>query len=170
MLSTSTLSFRGLAMALALVAGVAVVSDASAMSRKDKRTLVGAVVGGVAGNLLSNGDPAATVGGAVAGGAIGNLTTSDRRDRRYYDNRYYDNRYDRRYDRGYYRSGYYDRGDDRRWQRERYYDNRYTTTAAAIAAGKQRIGNAGADAGTGGSMTRPFALTTRMALNAQPWM
>ncbi len=53
MLSTSTLSFRGLAMALALVAGVAVVSDASAMSRKDKRTLVGAVVGGVAGNLLS---------------------------------------------------------------------------------------------------------------------
>ena len=117
MLSTSTLSFRGLAMALALVAGVAVVSDASAMSRKDKRTLVGAVVGGVAGNLLSNGDPAATVGGAVAGGAIGNLTTSDRRDRRYYDNR--------RYDRGYSRSGYYDRGDDRRWQRERYYDNRY---------------------------------------------
>ncbi|WP_164254743.1 glycine zipper 2TM domain-containing protein [Stenotrophomonas maltophilia] len=117
MLSTSTLSFRGLAMALALVAGVAVVSDASAMSRKDKRTLVGAVVGGVAGNLLSNGDPAATVGGAVAGGAIGNLTTSDRRDRRYYDNH--------RYDRGYYRSGYYDRGDDRRWQRERYYDNRY---------------------------------------------
>ena len=68
MLSTSTLSFRGLAMALALVAGVAVASDASAMSRKDKRTLVGAVVGGVAGNLLSNGDPAATVGGAVAGG------------------------------------------------------------------------------------------------------
>ena len=75
MLSTSTLSFRGLAMALALVAGVAVVSDASAMSRKDKRTLVGAVVGGVAGNLLSNGDPAATVGESVAGGAIGNLTT-----------------------------------------------------------------------------------------------
>lgn len=63
MLSTSTLSFRGLAMALALVAGVAVVSDASAMSRKDKRTLVGAVVGGVAGNLLSNGDP--TLGSGV---------------------------------------------------------------------------------------------------------
>ncbi|HHA2778284.1 MULTISPECIES: hypothetical protein [Stenotrophomonas] len=79
----------------------------------------------MAGNLLSNGDPAATVGGAVAGGAIGNLTTSDRRDRRYYDNHRYDDRYDRRYDRGYYRSGYYDRGDDRRWQRERYYDNRY---------------------------------------------
>lgn len=36
MLSTSALSFRGLAMALALVAGVAVVSDASAMSRKER--------------------------------------------------------------------------------------------------------------------------------------
>jgi uncharacterized protein YcfJ len=126
MLSTSALSFRGLAMALALLAGVAVVSDASAMSRKDKRTVVGAVVGGVAGHLLSNGDPAATVGGAVAGGAIGNLTTSDRHDRRYdgrYDRRY-DRGYDRRYDRGYNRGYGYDRRDDRRWQRERH-DNRY---------------------------------------------
>ncbi|MEI2259904.1 glycine zipper 2TM domain-containing protein [Stenotrophomonas indicatrix] len=118
MLSTSALSFRGLAMALALLACVAVVSDASAMSRKDKRTVVGAVVGGVAGHLISNGDPAATVGGAVAGGAIGNLTTSDRHDRRY------DGRYDRRYDRGYNRGYGYDRRDDRRWQRERH-DNRY---------------------------------------------
>ena len=134
MLSTSALSFRGLAMALALLAGVAVVSDASAMSRKDKRTVVGAVVGGVAGHLISNGDPAATVGGAVAGGAIGNLTTSDRHDRRYdgrYDRRYdrgydrrYDRGYDRRYDRGYNRGYGYDRRDDRRWQRERH-DNRY---------------------------------------------
>lgn len=118
MLSTSALSFRGLAMALALLAGVAVVSDASAMSRKDKRTVVGAVVGGVAGHLISNGDPAATVGGAVAGGAIGNLTTSDRHDRRY------DGRYDRRYDRGYNRGYGYDRRDDRRWHRGRH-DNRY---------------------------------------------
>ncbi|WP_313250536.1 glycine zipper 2TM domain-containing protein [Stenotrophomonas indicatrix] len=126
MLSTSALSFRGLAMALALLAGVAVVSDASAMSRKDKRTVVGAVVGGVAGHLISNGDPAATVGGAVAGGAIGNLTTPDRHDRRYdgrYDRRY-DRGYDRRYDRGYNRGYGYDRRDDRRWQRERH-DNRY---------------------------------------------
>ena len=151
MLSTSTLSFRGLAMALALVAGVAVVSDASAMSRKDKRTLVGAVVGGVAGNLLSNGDPAATVGGAVtiavtttatiavttvattaaatttavmtvAGSASATTTTAT------------------------------------------------TTTAVAIAAGKRHGGVTLPMAETGGSMTRPFALAARMALNAQPWM
>lgn len=121
MLSTSALSFRGVAMALALLAGVAVVSDASAMSRKDKRTVVGAVVGGVAGHLISNGDPAATVGGAVAGGAIGNLTTPDRHDRRY--DRRYDRGYQRGYDRGY---GYRDRGHDRRWRDSgrRYYHDR----------------------------------------------
>lgn len=115
MLNISALSFRGLAMALALTAGLATISDASAMSRKDKRTVVGAVVGGVAGHLISNGDPTATVGGAVAGGAIGNLTTRDNRDRRYdrgYDNRRYD---DRRHDRRY----GYDRGYDRRNDRAR---------------------------------------------------
>lgn len=122
MLNLSALSLRGLAMALALTAGLATVSDASAMSKKDKRTVVGAVVGGVAGHLLSNGDTAATVGGAVAGGAIGNLTTRDNRDRRY-DNRY-DNRYnhrydDRRHDRRYgYDRGYDRRNDRGRWERE----------------------------------------------------
>lgn len=65
MLNISALSLRGLAVALALTVGLAAVGDASAMSRKDKRTVVGAVVGGVAGHLLSNGDTAATVGGAV---------------------------------------------------------------------------------------------------------
>lgn len=122
MRNLSALSLRGLAMALALTAGLATVSDASAMSKKDKRTVVGAVVGGVAGHLLSNGDTAATVGGAVAGGAIGNLTTRDNRDRRY-DNRY-DNRYnhrydDRRHDRRYgYDRGYDRRNDRGRWERE----------------------------------------------------
>ncbi|MEG2803812.1 glycine zipper 2TM domain-containing protein [Stenotrophomonas sp.] len=112
MLNLPALSLRGLAMALALTAGLAVVSDASALSRKDKRTVVGAVVGGVAGHLISNGDPTATVGGAVAGGAIGNLTTRDRHDNRYdrrYDNRRYN---DRRYG--------YDRGHDRRYDRNRW--------------------------------------------------
>ncbi len=119
MLNISALSLRGLAIALALTAGLATISDASAMSRKDKRTVVGAVVGGVAGHLISNGDPAATVGGAVAGGALGNLTTRDNRDRRYdrgYDNRRYD---DRRHDRRYgYDRGYDRRNDRGRWERE----------------------------------------------------
>lgn len=120
MLNLSALSLRGFALVLALTAGLATVGDASAMSKKDKRTVVGAVVGGVAGHLISNGDTAATVGGAVAGGAIGNLTTRDNRDHRY-------DRHDRRYDNGRYNNGRYnhdrrygyDRRDDRaRWERE----------------------------------------------------
>ena len=124
MLNLSALSLRGFALVLALTAGLATVGDASAMSKKDKRTVVGAVVGGVAGHLISNGDTAATVGGAVAGGAIGNLTTRDNRDHRY-------DRHDRRYDNGRYNNGRYnhdrgygyDRGHDRRddrgrWERE----------------------------------------------------
>jgi osmotically inducible lipoprotein OsmB len=94
MLTSTAFSFRGLAMALALTAGVIAAGDASALSRKDKNTLVGAVVGGVAGHVLSNGDPMMTAGGAVAGGAIGNVTTKDRR-----DNRDYRHDRDRRYDR-----------------------------------------------------------------------
>ncbi len=92
-------SIRGLALALALTAGVTVAGDADALSRKDKRTLVGAVVGGVAGHVLSHGDPAMIAGGALAGGAIGNVTTPDRRDSRDY-------RHDRHDDR-------------RRWEQER---------------------------------------------------
>ncbi len=84
-MSSSVLySIRGVALALALTAGVTVAGDADALSRKDKRTLVGAVVGDVAGHVLSQGDPAMVAGGALAGGAIGNVTTPDRRDSRDY--------------------------------------------------------------------------------------
>lgn len=70
---------RGLALALALgAAAVAIPGDAAALSKKDRRTLVGAVVGGLGGALVSNGDPWATVGGALAGGTIGNVTAEDR--------------------------------------------------------------------------------------------
>lgn len=110
MTRTSAPRFRGLAMTLALLAGIAAAGNASALSKKDKHTIAGAVVGGIAGHMLSNGDPAATVGGAVAGGAIGNLSTSHGNDRRH-------DRYDRR-------SSQHDRGHDRRWQRDRHYDNR----------------------------------------------
>ncbi len=126
MFNLSALSLRGLALALALTAGVASIDDASAMSRKDKRTVVGAVVGGVAGHLISNGDATATIGGALAGGAVGNLTTRDNRDHRYdrrYDDRGYSNRgySDRGYNgRGHDRRYGYDRGDDRRYERSRW--------------------------------------------------
>lgn len=100
MFNATSLSFRGVALALALAGGVAAADDAHALSRKDKNTLIGAVVGGAVGHVASNGDPAMTVGGAVAGGAIGNLATKDRRDHRDYRyDRRYDGRYDRRYDR-----------------------------------------------------------------------
>lgn len=103
MINAASFSFRGLAMALALGAGFIAAGDADALSRKDKHTLIGAVVGGVAGSALSNGDARYTVGGALAGGAIGNLATSDRRNdhRDRHDRR----RHDRRYD-------------DRRWQHQ----------------------------------------------------
>ena len=42
------------------------------MSEREKGTVVGAGVGGVAGAAISGGSPAATVGGAVVGGVIGN--------------------------------------------------------------------------------------------------
>ncbi|MDV3470012.1 glycine zipper 2TM domain-containing protein [Stenotrophomonas sp. C3(2023)] len=96
MFNANSLSFRGIALALVLVGGAAAVGDADAMSRKDKRTLIGAAVGGVAGHVVSNGDPTMTIGGAVAGGAIGNLTTKDHDRRDYRHDRRYDHRYDRR--------------------------------------------------------------------------
>jgi len=42
------------------------------MSERDKGTVVGAGVGGVAGAVLTGGSAAGTVGGAVVGGVIGN--------------------------------------------------------------------------------------------------
>ncbi|MFX1725056.1 hypothetical protein [Stenotrophomonas sp. AS1] len=50
MITSTLFSFRGLALAVALTAGVTAAGNADAMSRKDKNTLVGAVVGGVAGH------------------------------------------------------------------------------------------------------------------------
>lgn len=97
-------------MARVLVAGLlsfAIASPAEA-GKKQRNTVIGVGVGALAGSLLSNGDPWATVGGAVAGGVIGNVTTSDRdhrdryeydrydRDRRYNDRRYRNDRRDRR--------------------------------------------------------------------------
>lgn len=48
------------------------VSACSNMSRQDKNTATGAVVGGAAGAILTGGSTAGTVGGAVVGGVIGN--------------------------------------------------------------------------------------------------
>ena len=42
------------------------------MSHRDKATVGGAALGGVAGSVLTNGSAAGTVGGAAVGGVVGN--------------------------------------------------------------------------------------------------
>lgn len=76
-------------MAQALVAGVLALGLGAGAQADDKtrNTVIGAGLGGVAGALLSEGDPLMTIGGAAAGGVLGNVITSDddRRDRRRWD-------------------------------------------------------------------------------------
>jgi osmotically inducible lipoprotein OsmB len=56
--------------------GVALIavsfSACSGMSTRDKNTATGAVIGGVAGAVLTGGSTVGTVGGAAVGGIIGN--------------------------------------------------------------------------------------------------
>lgn len=111
MIIAASTRLRAAALAVAFSVGLVAVGDAEAMSRKDKRTLIGAVVGGAAGAALSNGDARYTVGGALAGGAIGNLTTSGRKDDRH-DRRWEQRRWENQRTRSH---GYRDRRhDDRR--------------------------------------------------------
>lgn len=46
------------------------------MTRQDQNTAAGAVIGGVAGSVLTGGSTIGTVGGAVLGGVIGNKVNS----------------------------------------------------------------------------------------------
>ena len=64
--SLRTLSVAALVLALASSLGAC-----SNMSRSDKATAAGAVVGGVAGSAMTGGSTAGTVGGAVLGGVVG---------------------------------------------------------------------------------------------------
>lgn len=54
---------------MAVLFGLGACAD---MSTRDKNTVAGAAVGGVAGSVLSNGSALGTVGGAAVGGVIGN--------------------------------------------------------------------------------------------------
>jgi osmotically inducible lipoprotein OsmB len=49
------------------------------MSRQDKDTAMGAVVGGVAGNIITGGSTAGTVGGAAVGGIVGHETSKSKK-------------------------------------------------------------------------------------------
>lgn len=42
------------------------------MSTRDRDTAIGAAIGGVAGNVITGGSTAGTIGGAAVGGVIGN--------------------------------------------------------------------------------------------------
>ncbi len=48
------------------------LAGCSGMSTRDRDTVIGAGVGGVAGSVLTGGSTAGTVGGAAVGGVIGN--------------------------------------------------------------------------------------------------
>lgn len=53
------------------------IGACSDMNHRDRDTVAGAAVGGVAGSALSGGSAAGTVGGAVVGGVVGNQVGRD---------------------------------------------------------------------------------------------
>ncbi|HEY9279989.1 MAG TPA: glycine zipper 2TM domain-containing protein [Eoetvoesiella sp.] len=57
--------------------------NANAVTPKTRNTVIGAGLGGLAGAVLTEGDPLITLGSAAAGGLLGNIMTEDRRERRY---------------------------------------------------------------------------------------
>lgn len=48
------------------------IGACSDMNHRDRDTVAGAAIGGVAGSALTGGSAAGTVGGAVVGGVVGN--------------------------------------------------------------------------------------------------
>ena len=72
----------------ALLVGVLALGSGLAHADKQGRNaVIGAGLGGVAGALLSEGDPWMTIGGAAAGGVLGHVITpdNDRGNRRGWD-------------------------------------------------------------------------------------
>jgi osmotically inducible lipoprotein OsmB len=57
---------------IGLLLSAASLGACSDMTRRDRNTTTGAVIGGTAGAILSGGSAAGTVGGAAVGGVIGN--------------------------------------------------------------------------------------------------
>lgn len=55
------------------------MSTAALADKETRNTVLGAGLGGVAGALISEGDPLYTIGGAAAGGLLGNVLTDDDR-------------------------------------------------------------------------------------------
>ena len=97
--------------ALALGVTTVTAEAANCQGRRDTGTAVGAVGGGLVGNVASHGSVGGTVAGAVIGGVAGNLIGGKncvQRQARYHPRRHYDSRgvafyYDRYGHRHYYR-------------------------------------------------------------------
>jgi len=64
-------TFSKISMAVLLAASVAGCSSWDSMSRRQKSTVGGAAIGGVAGAVISGGGVLGTVGGAALGGIVG---------------------------------------------------------------------------------------------------
>nr|WP_051711201.1 glycine zipper 2TM domain-containing protein [Andreprevotia chitinilytica] len=62
---------------------VSVLSGCADMTTRQRNAAIGAGIGGVAGSVLTDGNPWGVVGGAVVGGVIGHGTGSDRKLRHY---------------------------------------------------------------------------------------
>lgn len=71
-------SIRKFSVGAAAAAVVIAMSGCAGMSNQDQGTLIGAGVGGVAGNLLGGGGVLGTAAGAAVGGVIGHEVTKPR--------------------------------------------------------------------------------------------
>jgi len=93
------------------------ISTTALADKETRNTIIGAGLGGVAGALLSEGDPLYTVGGAAAGGLLGNVLTDDDHDhgRKHWDR-------DRGHHRSYKRANYRDNG---RYHGGKHWDKRH---------------------------------------------
>ncbi len=70
-INTTTSILSGAALALSLLA----LGGCAGMTAQEKGTTTGAVIGGVAGNVLCGGGLLCTGAGAVVGGAVGHEVT-----------------------------------------------------------------------------------------------
>lgn len=64
--------------ASAIIATI-MLGGCSTMTPQQNDTAVGAAVGGVAGNVLTGGSAAGTIGGAAVGGIVGHETSKSRK-------------------------------------------------------------------------------------------
>lgn len=96
-------TFKILGISCLALGMAATTADAGCRGRKDTGTAVGAVGGGVVGNVITHGSVVGTVGGAVVGGLAGHSIASDG------CHRARETRYEYRHG----RRGYYDR--EHRW-------------------------------------------------------